>query len=299
MPRANAAEKRRELGDFIRAQRERLGPEDFGLARAGRRRTPGLRREEAAQLCGLSVTWYTWLEQGRDVAVSAAAIARFARALRLSRTERAYVFELAGRRDPDQGDGEIEVITAAIEASLRAIASPAYILDRMWNARAWNAQASKLFVGWLDRPNVRPSGSASGRAGDRPDDDPNDNTSDNASDRNLLRFIFLEPAARSLICDYDNRARRVVAEFRVGASAHLADRPIRDLIAELRGRSPLFARLWNKHTVLGREGGVRTFNHPRDGFLSFEQVTYNLASNPDMKLTILVRAAAPRGNARL
>jgi transcriptional regulator with XRE-family HTH domain len=261
---SKAAANRRELGDFVRSVRERLRPDDLGLARAGRRRTPGLRREEAAQLCGLSVTWYTWLEQGRDVSMSAAAIARLARGLKLSRTERAYVFDLAGRRDPEQDDGEAEVMTAAIDASLKAIAAPAYILDRTWNAKAWNARASKLFVGWLDRQ----------------------------GDRNLLRFIFLEPTARSLICDYDDRARRVVAEFRAGASARLADRPMRELIEELRSRSRLFAKLWNQHAVLGREGGVRTFNHPTDGFLRFEQVTYNLASNPDLKLTILVPTAA-------
>src|SRR6185503_11163549 len=121
---------------------------------------------------------------------------------------------------------------------------------------------------------------------------------DGEHDRNLLRYIFLAPAARTLIRDYDERARRVVAEFRADASAHLADPAIRDLVDDLRRRSPAFARLWDEHDVLGREGGARTFTHPRDGALRFEQVTFNLASQPDLKLTVLVAADARRTGRR-
>jgi transcriptional regulator with XRE-family HTH domain len=255
--------QQRELGDFIRARREKLKPAAFGLPGAGRRRTPGLRREEVAQLCGLSVTWYTWLEQGRDMSLSAAALGRLARALRLGRAERAYLFELARRRDPAGEAGERATIPPALLGCLATIASPAYVLDRTWTARAWNAKAARLFGGWLD----------------------------GTHERNLLRYIFLAPAARALIRDHEARARRVVAEFRADASGHLADPAIRDLIDELRRRSPAFARLWDQHGVLGREGGERTFNHPRDGDLRFEQITFDLASQPDLKLTILVPAA--------
>lgn len=262
MLQPDAATRSRELGEFIRAQRERLAPESVGLARAGRRRTPGLRREEAAQLCGLSVTWYTWLEQGRDVALSAAAIARVARALRLDRAARAYVFELAGRHDPEQGAAEPDIVPPSLAAGLRAIAAPAYILDGQWNAVACNGRARRLFTGWLDR----------------------------RGQRNLLRFIFLEPSARALICDYDERARRVAAEFRAGVGAQLAEPGLRALIEALRRESPLFDRLWNEHAVLGREGGQRTFHHPRDGFLRFEQLSFNLAAQPELKLTMLIPA---------
>ena len=258
--------QQRELGDFVRAQREKLKPAAFGLPGAGRRRTPGLRREEVAQLCGLSVTWYTWLEQGRDMSLSSAALDRLAKALRLGRAERAYLFELARRRDPAAGTGESDTVPPALLGCVATIASPAYVLDRTWTARAWNARAARLFGGWLD----------------------------GTHERNLLRYIFLVPAARALIRDYDERARRVVAEFRADASAHLADPAIRELVEELRRRSPAFARWWNAHGVLGREGGERTFTHPRDGFLRFTQVTFDLASQPDLKLTILVPAAANR-----
>src|SRR5262249_46529236 len=156
--------RRRELGDFIRAQRERLTPEAAGLVAAGRRRTPGLRREEVAQLAGLSATWYTWIEQGRDVSISPTALARLATALGLGRAARAYLFELAGKRDPDPGSGAVDPLPPAVAAAVAAVSAPAYLLDRYWNARAWNAAAERLFVGWLDRP----------------------------GERNLLRFIFLE-----------------------------------------------------------------------------------------------------------
>jgi transcriptional regulator with XRE-family HTH domain len=254
--------QRRELGDFVRALREKLRPSDLGLPAGARRRTPGLRREEVAQLCGLSVTWYTWLEQGREMSLSAAALSRLAAALRLGRAERAYLFELAGRRDPDQGGGESDVVPPAVLACVGLIEAPAYILDRSWTARSWNALAERLFVGWLDTP----------------------------GDRNLLRFIFLEPAARSLICDYENRARRVVAEFRADVSAHLNDPAVRLLLEDLTRQSADFRRFWTEHWVLGREGGERTFDHPDQGFLRYEQVTFTLAGRPDLKLTMLTRS---------
>jgi len=252
--------RRRELGDFVRAQRERLNPASVGLVAPARRRTPGLRREEVAQLAGLSTTWYTWIEQGRDVSMSPAALARLARALGLRRAERAYLFELAGKRDPAPGDGDADDLPPAVLDAVAAIESPAYLLDRHWNARSWNTAAERLFVGWLD----------------------------GASDRNLLKFIFLAPGARSLICDWDERARRVTAEFRAHCGAHLDDASLQSLIDELRRHSTEFAQMWDRHGVLGREGGERTFNHPNDGFLRYEQVTFELAGNPDAKLTILV-----------
>ncbi|TWT15578.1 helix-turn-helix transcriptional regulator [Reyranella sp. CPCC 100927] len=254
------SDSRRELGDFVRAQREKLTPAVAGLTVGTRRRTPGLRREEVAQLCGLSVTWYTWIEQGRDVSVSPTALARLATTLRLARAERAYLFGLAGKRDPDQHDSDAGDVPASLLACVSAIATPAYILDRTWTARGWNAPAQRLFVGWLDA----------------------------TQDRNLLRYIFLAPAARALICDWPERARRVVAEFRAACSAHLNDPALRAVIDGLRLQSPAFAGLWDQHGVVGREGGARTFSHPIDGFLRYEQVTFDLATQPDLKLTVLV-----------
>src|SRR5580704_8181196 len=122
MAAATSIERRRELGDFVRARRERLPPAASGLSAPARRRTPGLRREEVAQLAGLSTTWYTWIEQGRDVSMSPVALARLAAALRLGRAERAYLFELAGKRDPQPGDAEADDLPRAVPACIATIA---------------------------------------------------------------------------------------------------------------------------------------------------------------------------------
>lgn len=250
----------RELGGFLRACRARLKPSDLGLAAGPRRRTPGLRREEAAQLAGLSTTWLSWIEQGRDISLSTAALTRLAGALRLSRAERNYLFELAGKRDPARGP-VLEAVPDALGAAVAAITVPAYVLDRLWNARGWNAPAARLFTGWLDRGAPAP---------------------------NLLRFIFLEPAARELIEDWPARARRVAAEFRADSSTWRDDPGLAALIAELGEASDEFARVWQSHGVLEREGGVRRFRHPHDGACEFEQVSFQLAGHPDLKLTMLV-----------
>ncbi len=253
--------QRRAFGDFVRAHRERMTPAALGFPAGTRRRTPGLRREELAQLCGLSTTWFTWIEQGRDVSVSANALSRLAEALRLDRAERAYLFDLAGKRDPEQDCSDAETISAALAVCVDAITAPAYVLDRLWNARCWNAAAAYLFVGWLDT----------------------------GGERNLLRFTFCCPGARSLICDWPVRARRLAAEFRAASGAHFDDPKLRVLIAELQQESEEFAQYWDQQAVLGREGGERTFNHQADGFLRYEQITFNLARQPDLKLTMLIR----------
>jgi len=254
-------EQRRAFGDFVRAQRERVAPAAIGLPSGKRRRTPGLRREEVAQLCGLSTTWFTWIEQGRDVSISAGALARLAVALRLDRAERAYLFDLAGKRDPEHGRAETGNVSAALATCVEAVAAPAYLLDGLWNMCCWNAPAEHLFAGWLDTP----------------------------GEHNLLRFTFTHPAAPSLICDWEVRARRLAGEFRAASSGHLDDPKLRAFVAALRQDSEKFAQFWDQHGVLGREGGERTFNHPSNGFLRYEQVTFDVSNRPDLKMTVLVR----------
>jgi transcriptional regulator with XRE-family HTH domain len=251
--------RRLELGEFLKAQRAKLAPGLFGLPAGTRRRTPGLRREEVAQLCGLSTTWYTWLEQGRDISLSAAALGRIAGVLRFTAAERAYLFDLAGRRDPRHGgEGEPEA-PAALTAALPQISTPAYILDAYWTALAWNEPARALFSGGLDGEN----------------------------DRSLLRFIFLSDEARRLIVDWEARARRVIAEFRADYSRHLDEPRMEALVAELSAGSSFFRQGWHEHSVLGREGGVRQFADAAGTRSSYRQVTLNPAGRPDLKVVIL------------
>jgi transcriptional regulator with XRE-family HTH domain len=249
------------LGDFIRAHRERLSPQAVGLPPGPRRRTPGLRREEVAQLCGVSPTWYTWIEQGRRNWPSADALARIAVALQLSRAERAYLFELAAQRDPAEPDPTAADAPATLLETVQLVNAPAYVLDRQWNALAWNDRAADLFVGWLD----------------------------GTHDRNLLRFTFTEPTARELIVDWETRARRLAAEFRADSIRHLTDAPTRGLIDTLTSTSDAFARFWASQDVGEREGGRREFNHPRDGRVVYDQITFKPAHREDLKLVVLVR----------
>jgi transcriptional regulator with XRE-family HTH domain len=251
--------RRAELGEFLRAQRARLSPAAFGIETTRRRRTPGLRREELALLCGLSVTWYTWLEQGRDISLSAAALSRLAGLMGLSKAERAYVFDLAGRRDP-RADADTEPsLPPVVLDALAFITCPAYVIDHRWDAHGLNGPARGLFAGWL----------AGEHAG------------------NLLRYIFLDPGAPVLIVDWEDRARRVIAEFRGDYSRHLDDGALQDLVRLLAERSPFFRQAWTEHAVVGREGGGRTFLHPSEGLRTYRQVTLHPAERPGIKLVLL------------
>ena len=252
----NEDEQRRQLGAFIRARREMMEP-----AASGRRRTPGLRREELALRAGISATWCAWLEQGRDVRASPHALSRLAHALSLTRAERAYMFELAGRHDPEApAQDPSPAVPASLAAAVLDLSCPAYGLDRFWNACCWNGQARDLFAGWLD-------------GGDRP---------------NLLRFIFLDPASRSLIPDWEERALRLLAEFRSDYSRGLDDPAMRGLVADLAEKSPLFAGAWRRQAVRGREGGTRTFRCEDGRLRAFTQHTFVPTDGPDHKLVMLV-----------
>ncbi len=258
---AHKTEPSDALGAFLRAARERLAPEAFGLPR-GRRRAKGLRREEAAALCEISPTWYTWIEQGRTTAISVAALARLASGLGLSVAERAYLFQLAGRADPQTPALQQEQ-AAPLVALVEAIASPAYVLDRYWNAFAWNNAATKLFRDWLvAKPRADPA-------------------------PNLLRYVFLDPRARKLILDWEDRAQRLVAEYRADSASSHQDMRHRALIDELGAASPVFEQAWRSQKVLAREGGSRSFMLGRQGRQNYWQFTLRLAQQADTKLVVL------------
>lgn len=256
-------DQRRLLGVFLRRHREALAPAAAGQPTGpqARRRTPGLRREEVAQLSGLSTTWCTWIEQGRDIALSAEALARLADALHLTAAERAYLFELARRRDPaPPAPGTAPAATPPeLLAALRSMPAPAYLLDRLWHVRGWNAAAGRLFAPWFD-----------------------------SGETCLLRYVFLDASARDFICDWENRAQRLLAEFRADTAHDPEDPAMQALVDGLLRGSPAFARFWNTHAVLAREGGLRMFNHPEDGALRYEQITLIPAVHPDHKLVMLL-----------
>lgn len=246
--------RRKELAAFLQALRHRSQPADFGFPAGARRRTAGLRREEMAQLVGISATWYTWIEQGREVNISAEALARLATQLRLTRGERAYLFEIADRRDPQGGqhDGQHgnDGVPPLLVELLDEIDVPAYLMGRYWDMIAWNRAAAELFTGWLDQP--------------RPADAP---------PPNMLRFVFLETATRRFLVDWETRARRIAAEFRADCRNSLDDPALLRLVEELAAASPDFALFWEQHHVIERQGGERRFLHPRRGEILYRQAT--------------------------
>lgn len=255
-------EQRALLGAFVRARREGLPP----VEPARRRRTPGLRREELAARAGIGVTWIAWIEQGREVRPSADTLGRLADALRLTAPERTYLFALSGRADPADpfaaaGDGDAP---AAIVALVAALPCPAYGLDAAWTVCCANGPARRLFTGLFDR--------------DQP---------------NLLHWTFTDPAARALLPDWEERAGRLLAEFRRDYGRNLADPRARAVVDWLAANSAPFRAAWERQAVAGREGGARLFDHPEDGLLAFEQHTLSATERPDYKAVMLQPASPP------
>ncbi|WP_150046010.1 MULTISPECIES: helix-turn-helix transcriptional regulator [Methylomonas] len=252
------SDPRRLLAAFVRAHREQLSAPANS---AGRRRTPGWRREEVAGAAAVSVTWLTWLEQGREIAVSPAALSRLANVLRLSAAERASLFDLAGKRDPELlAEPQADLLPDLLDLPAQ-FAGPAYLLDACWTARAWNPAAAELFAGWLDA---------------------------DSGERNLLRFVFLNPKARQLLADWPERAARLAAEFRADFSRQPRHAAMQALIDNLGNDSADFERLWRDQAVLSREGGERRFVHPVHGAMRYKQTTLLAALQPDCKLVCLL-----------
>jgi transcriptional regulator with XRE-family HTH domain len=225
---------------------------------------PGLRREETALLCGISPTWYTWIEQGRTVAVSVETLQAIANGLHLSRAERSYLFELASRADPSpqrQPAGDLKRFAALVQS----IRTPAYVLDRHWGAIAWNKAAAELFTDWL------------GKRSEGSDDD-----------RNLLRYVFLDKRARRLIVDWEDRARRLVAEYRADTAGWRDDPVDQVLVHELCSTSAAFETAWRLQQVQSRDGGLRSFRHAKKGLCLYEQFTLQVAQHTGIKLTLLI-----------
>ncbi|GAA3110122.1 helix-turn-helix transcriptional regulator [Streptosporangium carneum] len=244
-----------ELGDFLRTRRARLQPEDVGLVSYGaRRRVPGLRREELAQLAGVSVAYYTRLEQGQSGNASEGVLDAIARALRLDEDEHAHLRDLAKPRSRDRRQASrAEHARPGVRQLIAAVEGVAAVaLDRRGEVLAWNPHAHALLAGHLD-----PGGP------DRPADRPN-----------LSRMLFLDPHTRELYTRWEEEAKRSVASLRLLAGRHADDRRLAELVGELTMKSPEFAALWARHPVHNCASGVKHFHHPLVGpmELSFEMM---------------------------
>jgi transcriptional regulator with XRE-family HTH domain len=242
-------EQRQELGAFLRARRAALRPGDAGLPEGvRRRRTPGLRREEIAQLAGISVSWYTRLEQGKDVQLSPKALARVAEALRLSAAQREYVITLARAGDAlAVGPALTETVSSTLQDVLDAQGDkPAYLIDARLNLLAWNQAAVSVF----------------GIPGDLADAP--------AEERNLLWLIFTDDS-RYLLVGWERHAQLLLAQFR-DASRHLVNDPWFGRFTErLRQRSPEFAEWWSRYDVERVQATEKVVDHPTVGQIALKQ----------------------------
>jgi transcriptional regulator with XRE-family HTH domain len=245
------------LGDFLRTRRGRLTPEDVGIASYGARRVPGLRREELAQLAGVSVTYYTRLEQGQSHQASPSVIEALADALRLSDAERAYLHTLI-RPTPARPRRPARPATArpGTRQLLDALGDvPAIVTGTRTEVLAWNALGHQLLAGHLDYD-----------APDRPAERPN-----------LTRMLFLDPHHRDLHPRWDVAATCAVASLRITAGRDKDDRELAELIGELSLKSEEFAALWSRHPVASHAYGTRHFRHPEVGELTLELEALTLA----------------------
>jgi len=238
-PKLPAKRRRAALADLLRSRRERLAPELAGITSSGRRRTPGLRREEVAQLAGVSTAWYTWLEQGRDVQPSANTLDAIARALRLTHEERAHAFVLAGRPLHEELPPPVVETPPEVKAVLDALTVPAYVSDRAWNVIGWNSLMDAL-LGYSKR-----------------------------IERNTLAIVFGDPTFRQIFVQWADEAAQLVANLRRAADETPQDAALGALVTRLQ-IYPEFRKLWARHEVRQRRGSTRKqLRHPTLGTLVF------------------------------
>jgi transcriptional regulator with XRE-family HTH domain len=253
---AASSRRREQLKEFLRAKRAALTPADVGLPTAGRRRTAGLRREEVAVLAKVGVSWYTWLEQGRDIKVSPTVLDAIARALLLDEAERAHLYVLAGLNPPEPTGKPGTPVNDHLKAVLDAwMPNPAHVLDRHYDLMAMN-DASRSVFGF--------------------DDDV----------RNCMVAFFTHPIYRGRFTSWHEFAPDMVADFRASA-ARYPDDPAFDKIAnDLRATSPDFARLWARSEVRFRSQGIKAITHPKAGDLVFTYSLFRLPDRPDLNVVL-------------
>jgi transcriptional regulator with XRE-family HTH domain len=252
--------RRRQSGEFLRSRRERLTPSDVGLPDGFRRRTPGLRREEVALLAGVGVTWYTWLEQGRDVQPSAEVLSALADALRLNAAERRHLYILNDRPPPEARPRGPERVEPPLLRMLDSLTNqPAYVLGRRWDVLAWNRAAEFLFgdYGKLD-----------------------------GDERNIIHMVFANKAHRKLLIDWDELAPTSLAMFRADSARYAGDPDFERLIDALKRVSPEFRELWSRQDVLRSLGSQKRIRHPVVGQMTFESASFAVTGQADMKLIV-------------
>ena len=261
-----AAERRRELADFLRSRRERRRPQDVGLPVGARRKTPGLRREEVATLAGVSVTWYTWLEQARQIRASRAVLGSLVGVLGLDAKETEHLFQLAGEAAPASPPDLAGAVPSSYRLLLEQLEpNPAYLVNRRFDLLAWNRGAAALYLDLERFPPER---------------------------RNVLWLTFTSPAARAISEDWAADAAHAVGVFRAQLGPGVLDASITALVAQLEGESEEFRELWRGREVATYVPAGRAVHHPRLGRIECEYVKMHAADDDKT----LVAFLAPPGS---
>jgi len=257
------------LGTYLRDRRTRLDPASFGFG--GRRRTPGLRREEVAQRANISPTWYAWLEQGRGGAPSADVLNRIAKGLMLTEPEREHLFMLGLGHPPEVRYKAAEGVTPRLQRVLDAMdVSPAIVKTPLWDVVAWNRAAAALFT---DYSKLAPN------------------------ERNILRLIFADSRVRAAQEDWQSVARFVVGAFRADAARAGATAEIGQFVQELSRLSPEFEALWLSNDVNAYGEGLKRLHHEKLGLLELEFSAFAVDGRPDLGMIVynpVTRAEADR-----
>ena len=257
--------RRRELAEFLRARRERIGPSDVGLAPGPRRRTPGLRREEVANLAGVGLTWYTWLEQGRPIRASTQVLDAIARTLQLGPAEHKHLLSLAAA---EVGVSNVDVTfepPAEVLEMLDALDPiPAVLASSRYDGLAVNAAYDDLVRDWHEAP---------------------------CRHFNLLWCTVTDPVnARTRLVNYDTEIPWMVARLRANMADHLGDPAWVTFVEELSEASPEFRDLWARHEVAGVESRTKVFSDPVAGLLTFTTTSLGVTARPEMSLIVYTPA---------
>jgi transcriptional regulator with XRE-family HTH domain len=262
---APVSERRRaELGKFLRARRERLSPADFGMPAGLRRRTPGLRREELALLAGVGVSWYTWLEQGREINVSTQVLDALARTLRLDRAERWHMYVLAEAVPVAVSSSGRSALTEPVTEILRALDPlPAAVTNSRFDILADNDAFTDLFRFWHSLPCIH---------------------------HNTLWCVLTEPTSRNQFRGYDEHARYLVARLRAAYARHVGEPDWEEDIRRLSSLSSEFTELWARHEVAEYQPRIRTFIHPQAGELTFTTSELQVPASQETRLIVYTPA---------
>ncbi|WP_181775955.1 helix-turn-helix transcriptional regulator [Amycolatopsis pittospori] len=255
--------RRHELAAFLRSRRERITPDQVGLPISGRRRTPGLRREEVAQLAGVGVTWYTWLEQGRDINASEQVLDAISRTLRLDPHEHLHLFTLAGAPEPPL-EKDCKLLSQNVYRMMDKLEPfPVCVRNARCDILAYN-RAYNWLMGDVDSVPFE--------------------------DRNTLVQCLTNPEWRRRLPDWEVNLPRVVAGFRAAMAEHLAEPAWKNLVKRLRQESELFERMWKEHDVSTERIVLKRYLHPDVGLLRFEFSYLYLGRRSEISLATLTPA---------